>query len=100
MPINLISSKGLKESCTMYTRSDNIKIMMGSERNDIIQEIFKSLQKHQERLEVLMRESEFVFDNVDLLYVYLQRISLKNKKLDLKMRKLGKIKSIKATELI
>ena len=37
MPINLISSKGLKESCTMYTRSDNIKIMMGSERNDIIQ---------------------------------------------------------------
>ena len=34
--------------------------MMGSEINNI-EELFKSLQEHQERLEDLMSESEFVF---------------------------------------
>ena len=33
------------------TKSDNIKIMMGSETNDIIEKLFESLQKYQERLE-------------------------------------------------
>ena len=108
MPINFISSKDLKGTRTMHTKSDNIKIMTGSETNDIIKELFKSLQKYQERLEEAMRKSEFIFDSVDLLYYHLNNISLKrgksydqkNKKLDLKVRKLGKIKSIKAAELI
>ena len=33
----------------MHTRSDNIKIMMSSEANDIIEELFESLQKYQKR---------------------------------------------------
>ena len=77
MGINFISSKDLRETCTMHARSDNIKIMMGSETNDIIEELRESLQKYQEGLEQSMRESEFVFDSVDLLYYHLQRISLK-----------------------
>ena len=40
MPINFISSKYLEETCTMHTKSDNIKIMMRSETNDIINELF------------------------------------------------------------
>ena len=40
MLIDFISSKDLKETHTMHTRSDNIKIMMGSEINDIIEELF------------------------------------------------------------
>ena len=52
--------------------------MMGSETDDIIDELFKSLlQKYQEGLKESMRGSEFVFDSVDLLYYHLQRISLK-----------------------
>ena len=39
MRINFISSKDLKETGTMHTRSDNVKIMMSSETNDIIEEI-------------------------------------------------------------
>ena len=50
---------------------------MGSEKNDNIEEILKSLYKYQERLEELMRENEFVFDSVDLLYYHLHKISLK-----------------------
>ena len=31
MAINFISSKDSKETCTMYSKSDNIEIMIGSE---------------------------------------------------------------------
>ena len=72
------SSKDSRETRTMHTKSDNIELMMSSETDDIIDELFKSLlQKYQEGLEESMRGSEFVFDNVDLLYYHLQRISLK-----------------------
>ena len=57
-------------------KSNNIKVMMGSEINNI-EELFESLQKYQERFKELMRENEFVFDRVDLLHFYLHRISLK-----------------------
>ena len=36
MSINFFSSKDSKESCTMRTKSDNIKIMMSSETDKII----------------------------------------------------------------
>ena len=57
--------------------SDNIKIMMGSETNDIIEDFCKSVQKYQEKLEESIKGSEFVFGSVDLLYYHLQKISLK-----------------------
>ena len=77
MPTNFISFKDLKETRIMYTKSDNIEIMMGSETNDIIEKLFESLQKYQKRLEKLMREIEFVFDKVDLLHYHLHKTSLK-----------------------
>ena len=62
MVINFASSE---ETSTMYTRSDNIKIMMGSKTNDIIEKLYKSLlQRYQERLEEWMRERKFVCDSV------------------------------------
>ena len=67
MRINFISYRDFGKTRTMHTKSDNIKIMMGNETNDIIEELFECLQKHQQRLEDLMTESEFVFDSVDLL---------------------------------
>ena len=77
MRINFISSKDLRETCAMHTRSHNIKLMMGSETNNIIVELFESLQKYQERLEKSIREIEFVFDSVDLLCYHLDRVSSK-----------------------
>ena len=52
MAINFISSKkDSDETRTMRTKSDDIEIMMGSETDDIIKELFKSLlQINQERL--------------------------------------------------
>ena len=81
MAINVISSKGSDETCTMHTKSNNVEIMMGSETDEIIKKLFKSfLQKYQEGLEDSMRGSEFVYDNVDALYYNLNKVSLKNKK--------------------
>ena len=52
----------------MHANSDNVEIMIGSETDDIIDELFESrLQRYQERLEELMRGSKFVFNNIDLL---------------------------------
>ena len=56
----------------MHTKSNKIEIMMGSETDDIIKELFRSLfQKYKEGLEESMNRSEFIFNSVDLLYYHL-----------------------------
>ena len=77
MTVNFISSKDSDETCTMHTESDNIEIMMGSETDEIIKELFESLsQRCQEGLEESMKGSEFIFDSVDVLSHNLNKISL------------------------
>ena len=41
--INFISSKDSDETPNMHTKNNNIEIMMGSQTNDIIKELFESL---------------------------------------------------------
>ena len=77
MAINFISSKDSDETRTMHAKSDNVEIMMGSETNETIEELFKSFfQRYQERLEESMGGSEFIFDSVDPLYYDLNKINL------------------------
>ena len=77
MAINFISSKDSDETRTMHTKTNNVEIMIGSETNEIIKELFESfLQKYQERLEESMRGSEFVYDSVDVLHYNLNKVSL------------------------
>ena len=77
MAIDFISSKDSDEPHTMHTKSNNVKIMMGSETYEITEELFKSfLQKYQEELEKSMRGSEFVYDSVDALHYNLNKVSL------------------------
>ena len=74
MSLNFISSKDSDETRNMHTKNDNVEITMGSERNDIIEELCGSLlEKYQDELEELMRRTEFIFDSVDLLYYKLQK---------------------------
>ena len=61
----------------MHTKSNNVEIMMGSETDEITEELFESfLQKYQEGLEESMRGSEFVYDSVDALHYNLSKVSL------------------------
>ena len=76
--INFICLKpGSDETCIMYTRSDNIEIMIGDDNDDIIEELFKSfLQKYEENLQNKMGGSDFEFDRVNILYYDFNKISL------------------------
>ena len=60
MTINFFSSKDFEETHTMYSKSNNIEVMMGNETDKIIEELFDSLsQRDHKSLEESMRESEF-----------------------------------------
>ena len=69
MAIKSFSSKDSEEIRTMHSKSDNIKILIGNETDEIIEDLFDSfLQKYRKGLEESMKGNEFVFDNVDSLY--------------------------------
>ena len=52
MAISLISSKDSDETRAMNAKSSNVETMMGSETDEIIEELFKSLlQRYQQGLE-------------------------------------------------
>ena len=59
LEINLVFSKpDSDETCIMYTKSNNIEIMIGSDTNDVINDLFKSiLQRYQENLVEKMKGS-------------------------------------------
>ena len=61
----------------MHTKSDNNEIMIGSETNEVIKELFKSfLQRYQEGLREKMKGSEFELDGIHLLYYDFNKVSL------------------------
>ena len=65
------------ETRIMHTKSDNMEIMIGSDTNDVIKELFKSyLQRYQEVLQEKMRGSDFAFEVVNLMYYDFNKISL------------------------
>ena len=73
---DLISSKDSDENRIMRSKND-IEIIMGSETDEIIEELFESLlQKYQKGLEESMKGSEFIFDSLDVLNYDLHQISL------------------------
>ena len=80
-PINSRDFNSLKpdsnETRIMHTRSDKEEIMIGSNTNEAIKELFKSfLQRYQEGLQEKMKGSELEFDGVNLLYYDFNKISL------------------------
>ena len=65
----------------MPTRNDSTEIMMGSETDGIIEELFKSLrQRYQKELEASMDESHFTFDGLNALYYHLNIVSLSRRR--------------------
>ena len=68
MEIKFFTSADSNETRTMHTKSDDMEIMMGNEKDEIMEELFESLlKKYQKGLEESIKGSEFVFDSVDLL---------------------------------
>ena len=65
------------ETHIMHTKSDNKEIMIVSDINELIKELFKSfLKRYQEGLQEKKRGSDFEFDGIHLLYYDFNEISL------------------------
>ena len=53
------------ETRIMHTKSNNPEIVIGSDTNEVIKELFKSfLQRYQKGLQEKMRGSDFEFDGI------------------------------------
>ena len=76
--INFISLRpGSDERRVMHTRSVNEEFMNGSDKDEIIKELFRSLlQRYQENLQEKMKGLDFAFDRVNYLYYDLNKISI------------------------
>ena len=65
------------ETQVMHTKSDNVKIMNGTDTNNAIIELIKSFTKrYQEGLETKMKGISYIFERVHLLEYNLHKISL------------------------
>ena len=65
-----ISSKDNNhEEPVMHSKSDNMKIVINDEADELLEELFKLLHnRYQTNLEKLVKSSEFVYNYVHLLY--------------------------------
>ena len=62
----------------MDSKRDNVEIIMGIETDNIIKELFESfLNKYQKTLEEKIKDSNFGFESIDLLYYSLHKTTLK-----------------------
>ena len=78
LKINFISSRNFIESRDMYSKYNNIEIMMGANTNEIIRNLFNSLlRRYQGGLQDSMRGSELVFDYVESLNYFFHKVDLK-----------------------
>ena len=76
--INFISSRNFIESRDMYSKFDHFEIMMGTNTNEIIRNIFNSLlRRYQGGLQESMRGTDFVFDYVESLNYIFHKVDLK-----------------------
>ena len=76
--INFVSQRtGSNETRIMHTKSNNEEFMDGSNMDEVIKELFKSLlQKYQENLQEKMKGSDFTFAGINYLYYDLNKISI------------------------
>ena len=76
--ISFVSQKpGSDETRTMFTRSTPEEFMIGSETEEVAENLIMSiLQKYQDNLQNKMKGSDFIFNGVNYLYYDLNRITI------------------------
>ena len=74
--MEFILSKNAEEERVIHSSSSNIKFISYSDANDVIAKLLKSLHsRYQEILETSMRENEFLFNSVQLMYYKCHKVS-------------------------
>ena len=77
MHVNFIFSRDTGKTHIYYVWSDNVRIMQGKDTNDIIREIFRSFPHNYQQELKIIKESDFVFESVDLMDYKLHKVLLK-----------------------
>ena len=79
MQNSCISTRSFEETRTIYTKSEPVEILTGSNTEDAIDRLSNTLlQRFQNSQETSNeRGSEFISDSVDILYYYFQRIDIR-----------------------
>ena len=63
------------ETRLMHTRSDAVEFMSGSETEEIIESLYRSLlQKYNHNLQEKMKGSDFVFNGINYFYYDFNRV--------------------------
>ena len=66
-----MSSKDSDEIRDVHATRNNIEIIIGNKTSNIIKKLFNSLLlKYQEGLEESMKGTEFIFNSVDLVFIF------------------------------
>ena len=77
MGMTFVSFVDRNETQVMHTKSDNVKIMNGTDTSDAINELIDSfIKRFQKGLETKMKRSSYIFERIDLLEYHLHKISL------------------------
>ena len=78
MQNNCISTKNFEDTCTIYTRSEPVEIFVGSNTSDVTDRpVDTTLKRFQEAIKTSVKESEFTYESVGLLYYHFQRIDIR-----------------------
>ena len=79
MQNSCISTKRVEETRTMYSKSEPVKIFMGSNTENVIDTLFNTLlQRFQHAKESSNDKwSEFIPESVELSYYHFQRIDIR-----------------------
>ena len=66
---NFVPSKDIDEKRVMYSKTDSIEIMINDKADEVAQELVQSLlSRYQTRLETSIKDNDFAFSCVRLLY--------------------------------
>ena len=79
MYVNFISSNDTRENRTIFVRSDDEEIKLGSETDDdIIKRLINSFLNNDQKEKIILRNgSNFVFESVDLLSYHIHKTSFR-----------------------
>ena len=68
MEKSFISSLDNDEELVMHSKKDNIEILINDEADEVTKELYDSLKRRYQNNLESMKDREFIFDYVQLLY--------------------------------
>ena len=77
MSVNFMCIPDKEKTRTFHVKSDNAEIRLGNDTSEIIKELINSfLSNYQKEEQILRNGSNYIFERVDILDIYIHNIKL------------------------